>query len=184
MVCQFPPAPSIQTSNYIFICLVSIRWCLFNMRRAWQRAPTKSFWFCAQSKVLISCMGIVVFTSHHTTDLSRWLVFVCSLVSIGTHILCCCVLLPSGSSEIQGFQYRKGSYQLFHCAKMLCWAAVSEIWTVICTLNIIHCWFLDDCLLAEEAGRWFLCARLMAFPFITAFLRAECSEINLHILKD
>lgn len=107
-----------------------------------------------------------------------------SLFLIGAHVLSCCVLLPSGSSGIYGFQYRKESYQILHCAKTLCWAAVREIWTVICTLNIIHCWFLDDCLLVKEAGRWFFYAQLMAFPFITVFLRGECTEINLHILKD
>lgn len=56
---------------------------------------------------------------------------------------------------------------------MLCWAAAMEIWTVICTLNIMYFLFLDDCLLAKEAGRWFLYEQLMVFPFITAFLRVH-----------
>lgn len=37
---------------------------------------------------------------------------------------------------------------------------------------------------AKETRRWFAYAQLMAFPFITFFLKAECTEINLHILKD
>lgn len=45
----------------------------------------------------------------------------------------------SGASATRVFHYREGSYQILKWAKMLCWAAATEIWIAPHCLGVFYC---------------------------------------------